>query len=205
MKSTELVTRHEVALPRRQGVPMSSPSSRIVLRAATPDDASAIHTLIELHLEEGHLLRRSLGELTVHAPRFVVAVDGTDTDRGRGGRVLGCAELAPLSPVVAELRSLVVDRAARATGLGGCLVEHLQHQARFGGFDTLCAFTHDPGFFVRQGFSIVPHVWVPEKIAHDCCLCALFRRCGQHAVMLPLVASDARRRAGVVPLSGLRG
>jgi hypothetical protein len=27
---------------------------------------------------------------------------------------------------------------------------------------------------------------VPEKIARDCCGCALFRACGQHAVLLPL-------------------
>jgi hypothetical protein len=39
-----------------------------------------------------------------------------------------------------------------------------------------------------MGFSIVPHVWVPEKIAHDCTGCALFRRCGQYAVTLPLRA-----------------
>jgi len=42
-----------------------------------------------------------------------------------------------------------------------------------------------------MGFSIVPHIWVPEKVAHDCTSCALFRRCGQYAVTLPL-------RAGVV-------
>ncbi len=39
-----------------------------------------------------------------------------------------------------------------------------------------------------MGFTIVPHIWVPEKIAHDCTGCALFRRCGQHAVMLALRA-----------------
>jgi hypothetical protein len=39
---------------------------------------------------------------------------------------------------------------------------------------------------VRLGFSIVPHIWVPEKIAHDCTACPLFRRCGQYAVTLAL-------------------
>ena len=41
---------------------------------------------------------------------------------------------------------------------------------------------------MRLGFSIVPHVWVPEKIAHDCTACSLFRRCGQYAVTLALRA-----------------
>ena len=39
-----------------------------------------------------------------------------------------------------------------------------------------------------MGFTIVPHMWVPEKIAHDCTSCPLFRRCGQYAVTLPLRA-----------------
>ena len=59
-------------------------------------------------------------------------------------------------------------------------------RARELGFVTLCAFTHQPAHFIRLGFSIVPHVWVPEKIAHDCVGCAAFRTCGQYAVSLPL-------------------
>ena len=39
---------------------------------------------------------------------------------------------------------------------------------------------------MRLGFTIVPHIWMPEKIAHDCNGCALFRRCGQYAVRLTL-------------------
>jgi hypothetical protein len=57
----------------------------------------------------------------------------------------------------------------------------------------LCAFTHEPAHFVRLGFSIVPHIWVPEKIAHDCTGCALFRKCGQYAVTLPLRAGASVR------------
>jgi hypothetical protein len=48
------------------------------------------------------------------------------------------------------------------------------------------AFAHDPAFFVHRGFSIVPHTWVPEKIALDCNGCPLFRNCGQYAVVLDL-------------------
>jgi hypothetical protein len=54
------------------------------------------------------------------------------------------------------------------------------------GFDRLCAFTHDARFFVRQNFSIVPHLWLPEKIATDCVGCPLFRRCNQYAMVLAL-------------------
>ena len=54
-------------------------------------------------------------------------------------------------------------------------------------------FTHQPSHFVRLGFSIVPHVWVPEKIAHDCVGCSQFRHCGQYAVSLQLRAGAGLR------------
>jgi amino-acid N-acetyltransferase len=154
------------------------------LRPARVADAAQIHALIAAHLEEGHLLPRRLDELTVHVPRFVVAV--------QGDRVVGGAELATLSRSVAEVRSLVVHREARHDGIGQRLVHDLVRRARLDGFDRLCAFTHGPGFFVRLGFSIVPHHWVREKIAVDCQGCALFRTCGQHAVVLPLQRQPAR-------------
>jgi predicted acetylornithine/succinylornithine family transaminase len=152
----------------------------VFLRAGTADDAAALHALIAAHLEEGHLLPREAGELAVHASRFVVAV--------RRGRVVACAELAPLSGEVAEVRSLVVAPGVRGLGIGGQLLSELQRRARRDGFQRLCAFTHDAGYFVRLGFTLVPHVWVPEKIARDCHACSLFRRCGQQAVILPLAS-----------------
>ena len=154
----------------------------IAIRPATAADAPALHALVAAHLEEGRLLPRTLDELAVHAPRFVVAVDAGPSDE----RIVGCAELAPLSPAVAEVRSLVVSRDARRHGLGVQMVEDLAARARRDGYARLCAFAHDPAFFVRRGFSIVPHTWVPEKIAHDCIACPLFRNCGQYAIVLEL-------------------
>jgi amino-acid N-acetyltransferase len=177
---------------------------QIVLRAAVAADALALLELIAAHLEEGRLLPRTLDELTVHAPRFVVAVEqradirqGEDASAGRADRIVGCAELAPLSANVAEIRSLVVSRAARNTGVGNRMVEALAIRARNEGFTRLCAFAHDPAFFVRRGFSIVPHTWVPEKIAHDCTSCPLFRNCGQFAIVMDIdrTAESTLRRS----------
>ncbi len=135
----------------------------IQLRTGVAADATAIHSLIAANLNAGHLLPRTFEDVESHAGRFVVAV--------RAEAVIGCGELAPLSAEVAEVRSLVVDEASRA----------------------LCAFTHQPSHFVRLGFSIVPHVWVPEKIAHDCVTCSQFRHCGQYAVSLQLRAGAGLR------------
>jgi amino-acid N-acetyltransferase len=161
----------------------------ISLRPAVTADAPALHALIAAHLDEGKLLPRTLDELTAHAPRFVVAVEPTST----GDRIVGCAELAPLSPSVAEVRSLVVKDDVRRLGLGEQMVAALAARARNEDYQRLCAFAHEPAFFVRRGFSIVPHTWVPEKIAHDCNSCPLFRNCSQYAVIL-----DLDRSAGVL-------
>jgi amino-acid N-acetyltransferase len=179
------------------GRALKSAKPKIALRAAVASDAPALHALIASHLEEGRLLPRTLEELAVHATRFVVAVETSKSQE----RIVGCAELAPLSPAVAEVRSLVVSRDARRLGLGVQMVDELAARARRDGFDRLCAFAHEPAFFVRRGFSIVPHTWVPEKIAHDCNACPLFRNCGQYAVVLEVdrlnAAGSLRRAANV--------
>ena len=65
----------------------------VTLRTADPSQARKLHALITANLEEGRLLPRTRGELDAHADRFTIAL--------RGRTIVGCAELAPLSPVVA--------------------------------------------------------------------------------------------------------
>jgi N-acetylglutamate synthase-like GNAT family acetyltransferase len=168
--------------------------STVVIRAGQVSDADAIHELIQSHEREGHLLPRTIEDVRRWASRFVVAaVDGV---------VKGCAELAPLSPKTAEVRSLVVARDIRHGGVAARLVEEIGDRAKAEGYAMLTAFTHDPRVFVRRNFSIVPHQWLPEKVAKDCSMCPLFRQCGQYAMVRPLIAvgrfepiADERRMA----------
>ena len=82
-------------------------SIRTTLRTAETHESRHIHALITANLVEGHLLPRTLDELTVHVSRFVVAT--------RGRKIVGCGELAPLSPQVAEefLRGGELEQAVR--------------------------------------------------------------------------------------------
>jgi amino-acid N-acetyltransferase len=166
-------------------------STKIQLRSGVASDAAAIHALITANLSVGHLLARTLDDIESHVERFVVAVAGEG--------VIGCGELAPLSPEVAEVRSLVVDAPHRGQRTGVALVTALADRSRQLGYVTLCAFTHQPAHFIRLGFSIVPHVWVPEKIAHDCVSCSQFRHCGQYAVTLSLRAGAGLRLEATAP------
>ena len=170
-----------------------SARSQPVIRAASARDVDAIHQLIHEHVADGHLLPRRREEIAAHVSRFIVAVHAR--------RVVACADLAPLSGTVAEVRSLVVSDGVRSRGIGRRLVDELARRATASGFDTLCAFTHAAGYFVHMGFSLVPHQWLPEKIATDCHACPLFRGCGQHAVVRPL----ARSQQTCVPLTSIHG
>ena len=163
---------------------------RVTLRTAEASDAKKLHALIQANREEGHLLPRTLDELTTHVDRFVVAV--------KARRIIGCAELAPLSPRVAEVRSLAVAGQARGSRVGVMIVDELRRRARRDGFEKLCAFTHAPGYFIHMGFSIVPHLWLTEKIFTDCVKCPHFQQCGQYAMVVPVdVAFDADRGYGL--------
>ncbi len=163
--------------------------SDLVIRQAGETDAEALWSLIHSHQREGHLLPRELSELRRHASRFLVAevVGKAGKKEAESAELVACAELAPLSDRVAEVRSMVVNSKVRRVGLASRMVGEIRQRAASLGFETLCAFTHDARFFVRQNFSIVPHTWLPAKIATDCVSCPLFRTCGQHAMMLPLV------------------
>jgi amino-acid N-acetyltransferase len=178
--------------------PVSAPvrpvaGSGVYMRSGTSADAEAIHALIMGHLAEGHLLPRERGEIAVHAHRFVVMCEDD--------RIVACAELAPLSRDVSEVRSLVVGEDARNLGLGRELVDELVERATVAGFEKLCAFTHTPSYFVHLGFSMVPHVWLAEKIVTDCHSCPHFRRCGQYAMLREL----RRPNQAFVPLAALHG
>jgi amino-acid N-acetyltransferase len=154
-----------------------------------------LHALITANLAEGRLLPRTLDEIAVHASRFSIVL--------RGKKIVGCAELAPLSAHVAEVRSLAVDTKERGNGVGTMLVDDLRLRAHDEGFDKLTAFTHAPGYFSQMGFSIVPHLWVQEKIFTDCVKCPSFRQCGQYAMVSPLDAPAAETPV-TIPLDRLR-
>jgi amino-acid N-acetyltransferase len=82
------------------------------------------------------------------------------------------------------------------------LVGELRQRARREGYEKLCAFTHKPGYFTHMGFSIVPHLWLTEKIFTDCVNCPLFRRCGQYAMVTML--DEARERPAAPATIALR-
>jgi len=91
-----------------------SSSEPIALRTALPSEAGAIHALIVEHLAEGHLLPRELGEIAVHAHRFVVAIQNDEVlaatlDMGGAGGIQVASHL-----VGDEMRRMIDEPDQRA-------------------------------------------------------------------------------------------
>ena len=65
-----------------------------------------------------------------------VTVDGMTLEKDAAAirKIIGCAELLTLSPVVAEVRSLAVAAKERGRGIGTMLVLELRRRARLEGF-----------------------------------------------------------------------
>ncbi len=186
MITTSTVSAEPAADAPRQ--PVSG--AEVSIRPAERGDVPAIDRLVAANVGPGLLLPRSSANILRHVSRFLVAT--------RGDEVIGCAELAPLSKTMSEVRSLVVVTAERGGGIGSRLLAALVAGGRRQATSRVCAFTHAPRAFVAQGFSIVPHTWLPEKIMTDCQACEWFRRCAQVAVVLELGGSAGRgpRRGG---------
>ena len=181
MITTSTVSVHPGTADGREPAPARAAVS---IRPAGRPDAAAIGRLVAANVGPGLLLPRSPADIQRHVPRFLVAT--------RGGAVIGCGELTPLSKTMSEVRSLVVASDERGAGIGARLLAALVAGGRRQGAARVCAFTHIPRAFVVQGFSIVPHTWLPEKIMTDCQGCEWFRRCAQVAVVLELGGARGR-------------
>ena len=165
---------------RRRRVGSSAP--------ACDADADAIHRLYREHLTKGTCCPRSREEIA--SPCRSVRRRASTTDASSAAPIWRRSAGGGGS-AFARRRATARGRAASAGG--SC--DELERRALASGFETLCAFTHTPGYFVQLGFSIVPHMWLPEKIETDCRTCAQFRHCGQYAVMLPLIRTQHVARA----------
>ena len=121
-----------------------------ILRQATPDDRGAVQ---ELLLASG-LPVDDLG--TEKLDGFLIAEHDNKTVGLIGLEILGTVGL---------LRSLVVEKSARSTGLGGKLVGSLESAAEAAGIVELWLLTIDAErFFQRHNFEIVDRTAAPDAI-----------------------------------------
>ena len=140
--------------------------------------------------QAGHLLPRTLDDVTARASPF----RGRRERRGRRARrAPSWRRSAPASPRCGRSSSRE-DARGPAAGARHCRRAAPPRARR--PVSRRCARSRTTrASSCGSGFSIVPHMWVPEKIAADCWSCPLFRKCGQYAVV------DARLGRPITPVA----
>jgi amino-acid N-acetyltransferase len=91
-----------------------------------------------------------------------------------------------MTPVLAEVRSLVIAPDYRKYGLGGKIVLALIEEAQARGIPTLFALTRATSFFERLGFVASDKENFPEKVWRDCSICPVRFNCDESAVVKQL-------------------
>jgi amino-acid N-acetyltransferase len=148
------------------------------VRPARVSDAKAINALIAGYAEQDRMLFRSMADIYEHLQTFLVAEHGHE--------VIGCCALEVVWLDLAEVKSLAVDTARQAKGVGRALVSATLDKARQLGVVKVFALTLEPGFFEKLGFATVSRESLPMKVWSDCALCPKQDECDEVALVKEL-------------------
>ena len=159
---------------------MTSATPQLTLRPASIDDLPVIATRIRYWADRRVLLPIAATDLTTALPAFRVLAARGSTD------LLAFGSLRRYSPLLAEIRSLVVADGHRGRGLGRRLVGHLLEEAAGSGVRRVFVVTRFPGLFERLGFAAVPRDTLAEKVDADCSRCLRRSLCDQAALVKDL-------------------
>ena len=118
------------------------------------------------------------------------------------GKMVGMGSLLIMWSDLAEIRSLVIDRAHQGQGIGREIVVQLLAEARSLGLPRVFALTRKPGFFLKMGFQLTRIEHLPRKVQKDCVFCPKFHACDEVAVIMPL--NDAAAAEHLINLSEIK-
>lgn len=147
-------------------------------RPATLDDLEGVSRLLNHYAAMGDLLPRSQDDLIENLSHFRVIEQNQ--------QIVACGSLEHFTEELAEIRSLMVDKSLKQSGLGRLVVEQLISEAQNSGAKRLMALTYVPEFFHKLGFKTVSKEIFPEKIWGICVNCYKFLNCDEIAVLLTL-------------------
>lgn len=152
-----------------------------ILRKARVQDVEAMHALLAQPGRDGVILPRTRMDLYGYLRDFFVFINSR-------GELTGVAGLHICWDNLAEIRSVVVNPAARGTGVGRLLIEACLDDAVMLGMSRVFVLTYRPDFFSHFGFSEVDKSELPHKIWMDCVHCVNFPQCDEVAMINDLDA-----------------
>lgn len=153
--------------------------SEIILDKPTLADVAAMQALVKPYVEEGIILYRSDDEVANTIRSYTIARED--------GRIVGFAALYIYSPLLGEIRSLVVGKGHQRKGIGKKIVSALLEEGHKYGLKRVLSLTFEKEFFLGLGFQEVSKEEIPEnKVWEDCIKCKLFPVCNESALIIDL-------------------
>lgn len=152
----------------------------ITLVKANLTDISQMQALVISEIKEGVILNRSEDEVANNIRSYVLAKEN--------GKLVGYTALHIHSKRLAEIRSLIVDKAYRGQKIGQRLVQFAVEEAKeLHVEEDVLVLTYQPAFFEKLGFHEINKEAIPEhKIWADCIKCIHFPVCNEVALVYKL-------------------
>jgi len=141
------------------------------IRKARLSDVEKMYELINHYANKDLMLPRSRSMLYENIRDFAVMEENGD--------ILGICALHILWVDLAELRTLAVKEGFLKQGIGAKLVKYILDEARELGIQKVFTLTYQPGFFEKQGFTIIDKESMPRKVWTDCINCPKFPNCNE--------------------------
>lgn len=153
--------------------------STITYKKPTLLDIPAMQELVAPEIESGVILPRSNDEIATNIRSYFLALDGE--------ALVGFVALHIHSPLLAEVRSMIIATDYRGQNIGTTLVENACEEGRRLGLKEVLALTYQQHFFERLGFIEIPKETIPEhKIWADCIKCKHFPVCNEVSLIKTL-------------------
>lgn len=134
-------------------------AAALSVRRARMSDVDSIYDLTTYWAEKGEILPRTRDNIIHDIQNFVVAeVDGV---------VVGCASLYIYQTGLAEIRSVVIDKAAQGQGQGQALVQYLLEFAHQMELKKIIVLTYIPSYFTLLGFNTIDKNTLADNIIED--------------------------------------
>jgi len=144
----------------------------IELRKAKLSDIEQMQKLVESEVKDGVILRRSNDEVATNIRSYILAF--------KEDKLVGYAALHIHSPILSEIRSLIVDSSARGLGIGKKIVDYCKNEAKEIGVKEILVLTYISEFFEKLGFEQIDKEKIPDhKIWLDCVKCIHFPVCNE--------------------------
>ncbi|VAY87357.1 N-acetylglutamate synthase [hydrothermal vent metagenome] len=142
-----------------------------------PTDIHCMQELVLCDVENGNILPRDKFEMATTIRSYSAVKYQND--------IVGFVALHIHTPILAEIRSLIVKKEFRSKGLGQKLIQQAIDESKTLQIKELLVLTYQEKLFQKFGFNIIDKESIPNpKIWADCIKCKYFPRCDEIALLM---------------------